>query len=67
MRRVSKLIDLMRMVMLLPGKLIHYERTDLRNLKRTANLDLRWMKTAAQNGRHGRSKVLVKGILLAYS
>ena len=39
-------------------KLTDYTKLNLHSLKQAANTDLRWMKTAAQNGKHGRSKAL---------
>ena len=41
-------------------------KLNLHSLKRAANGDFRWMKTAAWNRKHGRSTVLGKEMFLGY-
>ena len=41
-------------------------KLNLHSLKRAADRDLRWMKSAARNGKHGRSTVLGKEMFLCY-
>ena len=44
-----------------------YTKVTLHSLKRAAISDLRWMKTAARNRKHGRSTVLGKEKFLGYT